>query len=198
MKKTHLISSALLALASLNAGAVVVDFEGIASPARVTYYNNSGFSQNGFDFVLSHGHVISADYNPRGYNNHNVNNGTDWLMHDSGGNLDVTSATSTPFSIQSLDFQSFGWSSGYTTVTGFLVGGGSVSTQIFFTPLWDTFSFDGSWTNLSRLQFRGAGFYQHAYDNFVLNETAVPAPGALGLLGFGVLSLLLRRRKLAV
>ena len=194
MNKTGLISAALLALASFNANAVVIEFENIAPAGWYTNYNGNGPSEDGFDFVLDHGHLISGTFSSSSYNNHNANNGTDWLMHDSYGVLSVTSSGG-PFSIQSLDYQSFGGSSGFTNVTGFFAGGGSIMTQINFTPYWDTFTFDANWTNLSSIQFQGAGFYQHAYDNFVMNETAVPAPGALALLGLGLVSLGLRRRK---
>jgi hypothetical protein len=44
----------------------------------------------GYDFLFSHGHIISSTYSPTNYNNHNYINGTDWLMHDSNMPLVMT------------------------------------------------------------------------------------------------------------
>ncbi|MBG6178725.1 hypothetical protein IWQ55_006592 [Labrenzia sp. EL_208] len=191
-KKLALV--ALLTSLSGPALAVTLDFEGILGNTTncCNTYNGNGPSKDGFNLVLSHGHVIK--YNYGGYQNHN---GTDWLMHDSGGNMTLTSDHG-PFSLDKLDHASYlAGSLAQAVVTGYLNGGGTVTKTLSTSGVFSTIVF--GWTNLLSVTF-DAQTSRNAYDNIVVNKaTVVPLPAALPLLagGLGLLGFMGWRRKRA-
>ncbi len=196
------IAIALLACAA-SARATVIDFEGIAAPSNVTTQHNSSIVSGGFSFYQNHGHVIDSAYSPTGYQ---TNNGTDWLMNDSSGEMVISDAASPypgagtyqPFALTSLDIGAFFTTSGAVLATGFLTGGGTVTETISVSGNFSTYTFGGGFVNLDYVRLQGVGGYGGwAIDNVTVNESvvAVPAPGAVALLGIGLIGLgFLRRR----
>ena len=95
------------------------------------------------------------------------------------------------------------------TVTGNLVGGGTVSIMLFPDDIFDgpggqpdfqTVAFGPAWTNLASVTLLGTGatfgtLNYFAIDNIVVDPAAVPEPGTLTLLGLGSAYLIRRRRR---
>lgn len=107
-------------------------------------------------------------------------------------NYQLTMTSAPAFQLNSMDIRIFaGSTTQSTTVIGDLAGGGTVSQEVRAPSnfSWQTVTFDGSWTNLSRLEFVSDLV---VFDN--LNVTA-PTPGAAAAAGLaGLTALLLRRR----
>lgn len=200
---------ALLSLATSAQAETVLDFEGIA-PVRSLTTENGIRSMHGFDVGMVHGHYMDAAYvsSVDGY----VSNGTDYIFHDTSNYLTVAKGDAGTFSIASFDATE--WHSGYAgmqqiTATGFLQGGGSVSTVFTTaarafnaTPTFQTFNFDGSWTNLTAVTFRQSSYA--VYDNIRLDVAAAPVPlpaaawGGMALFGLIGAKRLRRRASTAV
>lgn len=183
-----------LAFFTGSATATVITFEDIASPGSLTTYHDAGFTTQGFDFLLDHGHVIDAAYAP---GSHTFGDGSDWLKHDYPGPMQVTKSGGGLFSLQQFDYGSFyNYTTVYTfTVTGYYADNSTISMVLGLTPGVSTQVLSPAWSNLALLEF--AGYNTQAYDNFVFGPSSdVPAPASLALVGIGLASLLgLRRRK---
>ena len=172
--------------AAAPAYAVTIDFEDIASSGSYVYYKDSGFSSDGFDFNLSYGFAIDSAYKYTKY--YASNNGTDWLMHNSFGNMSVTASDGGSFSLKSVDAGQ--WKKKKNTrdvvFTGVYADGTSISQTIAAKAQFETSFFTG-WDNLSKLSILGNGY--STYDNFVLEAGSVapvPVPAGVLLLGSAV------------
>lgn len=188
--KSRVFAFVLMTVAAASAHAVTVDFEGLGQTGGFKNFDHSGFSDQGFDFDLSHGHIIDNEF--WYMNNYASTNGTDWLMHDDAGGDLTVSAGGSLFSLTSVDAGQYKnkKNSDDIQVTGYLENGSTVSQTISSKSGFQTNVFTG-WTNLLEVTFSGNGY--GTYDNFVLSTvttTAVPVPtpilmltSAMGLLG---------------
>jgi len=132
------------------------------------------------------------------------------------GDLLLTADDSSPFSLDSVDlaygpFDHQGAASDTTTVTGFLAGGGTVSTVLDVRFGFQRFHFGPQWTNLASVNFGQLAQTSEylAFDNIAYNggvppalDARVPEPATWGLmiLGFAGAGAMLRntRRKAAL
>lgn len=200
---------AVLAITVGNANATVIDFENLPSGSCVGL--GSGVTSGGFSFVGVGGTASFYQCNPGVLQNNTSralldNQSTSsWGMFLTGGG--VFDLNSFDGGTATQDFNSSvpgSRNSSGVSITGFISGGGTV-TQDFF---WDGVNFDNfllpsTFSNLTQANFvaldNDGGRAQFMVDNIVVNEqfsssSPVPAPGALALLGFGLIGLGLRRR----
>lgn len=198
MRTTVLASVLALAAAQAFAAPVTVGFENIANAANVTYYDDSGFTNQSFRFLLDHGHVVDSGYNPSVYA---FNNGSDWLMHDSSGVMRINRTGNQLFALSQFDYGHYGrtgpTNATSVTLTGFYADNSTITQLLTFTDSIQTLALSSAWSNLSRVQF--AGNSNQGYDNFVFNREAaatVPEPASLALvaLALGGVAALRRRR----
>ncbi|EPX75798.1 PEP-CTERM sorting domain-containing protein [Salipiger mucosus] len=176
--------------------ALTLDFEGIAPDGGAIGFDNSGFSTNGFEFLLDYGQIQDSNNCPTCYQ---TDNGTDWLLHMSKGVMTMTSTVGA-FSLHSIDYGDYEKNplyNAYTQVTGHRVGGGTVTREISSETDFRTIDF--GWTNLASVSFDtfDRSYYtRNAYDNFVVSLGTVPLPASLPLmlLALGGAGLALRRR----
>jgi hypothetical protein len=138
-----------------------------------------------------------------------ASNGTNAFYSFNTGSLSITGGGAAGFSLTSLDAaQTFTQSNRVLdfVITGSLVGGGTVSSQITTAPggadVFQTFLLPGTFTGLSSVTIAGIDPYptlEFSVDNIVLNGgvAAVPEPSTLVLLvgGLGVLGAAARRRR---
>lgn len=200
MSKSFILASIAAFFTAAYAHAVTVDFEGIADSGGYVHYDNAGFSSEGFNFKLSNGFVIDGDfwYAPR-YASYN---GTDWLMHNSYGDL-VVDHGGAQFSLLSFDAGQYRHKkrSSDVIVTGTQADGTRLFQTISAKSSFQTIDFSG-WNYLVELEISGNGYTN--YDNFVVESTKVtnvPLPRSVVLMIMGLCSLSLMafasRRRLA-
>lgn len=181
-------------LAGSMAQAITVDFEDIAASGSYTYYNNNGFTSQGFNFTVSQGFVIDSNF--RYMRNYASNNGTDWLMHYSTGTMSVDLGGKL-FNLTSLDTGQYRRArrSSDVVVTGTQVDGTLLTQTLTSKGQFETVEFV-DWDNLVQIEFTGNQYT--TYDNFVFEDpTKVPVPASLALMAsvLGGLGLVGWRRK---
>ena len=196
------LAASVWAAGSGAANAYVIDMEGIASVSSITT-ESAGRVWGDFTLAPVHGHYVDSQHN-------NIlsgawsNNGTDWLIHDTANPLTLFRNDAQAFALNSIDATFWLTSANGTAtshdivVTGAIFGGGTVTTTLTIddNASFQTFTFDSSWSNLAGVSFvNSAG--RMGYDNITLNQAveSVPEPGAIAILGLGLLGLAgLRRR----
>jgi hypothetical protein len=110
---------------------------------------------------------------------------------ETGETLSITEASGSTFSLSSLEF--FSPAVEAIAFTGYLVGGGTVQLDLISGSSFETFNFDGSWSNLTGIDVY-TGYTGFQLDNIVV--TAVPVPAAAWLFGSALAGLgWMRRRK---
>ena len=193
MIRTIVTLSAGLVL-SLNASAVLVDFEDHAVPAVSAASPGSlPFISGGFSFNYSPEPYVSF-----GNNWQYARNNTTYLMPSGNSQLNTLTmqeATAKPFDLNSLDIAEVNDNfSTNVVVTGYLAAGGTVSktitldTQQYYINIhtgFETVSFDSSWNGLSSVSFEGINSRTptslYALDNIAVD--VVPEPGTIALVG---------------
>lgn len=201
-----LIGSLAFATPAL-AGPTVIDFEdnsdGVywTSPIQSDGYTATEVNDEG-------GPPLGTNYAIDGYG---ISNGTihldSWTNNSSDSVWQLTESTGAAFSLAQFDFGSGYPGDGQTvsllTLTGYLVGGGTVTQQII--PLGQDFStylVDTSFTNLLAVTFDASGDSNRAaYDNIHVDSAgAVPEPASWAMMvgGFGLMGAAMRRRKTAI
>jgi hypothetical protein len=194
-----------LSMAFSHAMAVTIDFEGVVADDEYTgisLFPNGIYQEDGFSIEMSSGEGGVAGRNFIGFDSGSAY--LEWCASDDycpgGVIVTLSSSDDSPFSLSSLDVISELGASTYTfQVTGYLLGGGSISQTIEANQAaWTTMSFDSDWANLDYVTFDGLGPEDWApgVDNIVVS--AVPVPAAVWLFGSALAGLgWFRRRQTA-
>ena len=183
---------ALFFIPGISQATTVIDFEDIAPAAGITDEFNTIREISGFNFEIVHAHIVDSEYPTVG--TFWPDNGTDYFQHDNPSPVSITRADGMAFSIQRMD-ASVGHSTFAKiidfTLTGHLVGGGTISENFHHEGLFGfmTFDVDTGWENITQLDIVHTKSILD-YDNIVFNSP-VPVPAtvwlfgsALGLLGW--------------
>jgi len=146
-------------------------------------------------------------------NSASVDNGTTYLvtLGDPLSQVTFSQVGGAPFALTSFDYAE--WQEANTahqiTVTGNLVGGGTISMLLPLDLVFDgpggqpdfqNVNFNSSWGNLLSVALTGTGATSgsldyFAIDNINVDAPAVPEPGTLTLLSLGSAYLIRRRRR---
>jgi hypothetical protein len=182
-----------------------------ASPAHAETIIFDGLGVNTNDPVTVDGFVFDyQDHNGWAIGRPGVNlagdfnNGTDVIVirdtFDRDMTLRMTDASAAQFSVQSFDAADIflGAAGGMNIeITGFLGGGGTVSTSISTgSGVYTTYVLPGSFTGLAAIEFHGQGTTGDAFalDNIGVNNP-VPEPSTLALGAFGLVWVTNRARR---
>lgn len=183
--------------------AAIIQFEGIAPAGGEIRWDVGGIStytEAGFDittdstsqaFFVSGTSATSRLSGASGDVLFYQNSATLFTIVKSGGGV---------FGLSSLDAGGIFSGSGNVQVTGYLSGGGIVQTNLTLgnvlanAGVLPTFSFDGSWNNLTAIDLLRTGGNFVGFDN-ITTTVAVIEPGTIGLLGLGFFVMALARRQ---
>jgi hypothetical protein len=209
-----LIGVIALSTQSASGAIVTVGFE--SQPvAFYTTVSDSGFVFTNFDPEGTNSAMVIG--NPSFYGPPGPDNGTlRWLGSvDSNSIISVQQSGGGSFSLLRFDLaeghseRPLIWAES-VVVTGYLSGGGTVSTSVVPDFIQDgpggaadfqTFVLPASFTNLTKVEFAGAGPSLNYYtlDNIRFETAEVPEPASLALFGLGGLGLVAahRRRRVA-
>lgn len=189
-----IISSACL-VTSLNASSLVIDFEGTGDHAAIA----DGYM--GLDWNNGAGDMWTLD----GTNYSDPTSGYTTLANALGGGMVGFNAyADNPVLIEAqgtdtFDLTSFWMTSAWDSVMDITLSGWLDGVQLYSTVFevsrTEARNFTFDWLGIDSVRFddRGAQF---AIDNIVLNETNVPEPTSLLLMGLGLLGLGISRRRL--
>jgi hypothetical protein len=215
-----LIACLLVAAASLApaAQATSIDFNHLVgtnpagnsySDSRLAQYNpGATLTNSGFRFVGDgYQYLIGTAYSGDNDGNSLAYNGTDYFM--SSGTLTISSATASPFKVNSIDLAK--WSDGSSTtqatLTGTKVGGTTVTQVIDLTTIaafnstklagndFTSYALSG-FDNLSSLTIGHNSYDYLAFDNLVINAAAVPEPSSIALFGLAIAGCAFMRRRI--
>jgi len=194
------------------AQATTITFEDHAVPSgtQTTCFSGPGcdLTSGGFffDTLADHYHLA----NNTNLNGANVDNGGTYFVTDATPSQTTFSQVGgAAFTLNSIDYAEWvGTNSARNiTVTGFQMGGATVSAGLVLDGIFDgqggaadfqTFTFDSTWTNLLSVRLVGSNaltgtLNYFAIDNIVVTE-AVPEPATLTLVGLGCAYVIRRRR----
>ena len=166
-----------------------------------TTYTNGGFRFTGtaYDYLIGP-HYSSAGSDSSWY----AYNGTDYFL--ASGALTISSTTTSPFTVNSLDLVHWydGQSITQATATGHKVGGGTVTQTFDLGTILNRVQQDGNdfttfalsgFDDLTSLTITHNGSAYLAMDNLVVNATTVPEPSSLALLGLAIAGCAFMRRR---
>ena len=211
MRIVRQILGALVFAASIGtAQAITITFEDqgfVPTPPFNTEPRLGDLISGGFFFdTASDGYQLAN-------NSASVDNGTTYLVTQGEPLSEVTFSQvgGAPFALTSFDYAE--WQEANTahqiTVTGNLVGGGTISMLLPLDLVFDgpgaqpdfqTVNFDSNWANLLSVALTGTGatsgtLNYFAIDDINVDAAAVPEPGTLTLLSLGSAYLIRRRRR---
>ena len=175
MKKLFVL---IVVLLSVNiAPASTIDFEDVI-PISSDYFGMPIFTytEKGFDFTDFDSEENNAIFGSSFPEINHDGNMTDILGWYPEASFDISESNGALFSIHSFDAAGItGESTGSFVVTGFLGGGGTLTTSFANTTVaWQSYSFDDTWTGLSSVRIQNIDMGEGgAIDNIKL---VVPEP----------------------
>jgi hypothetical protein len=177
MKKLFVL---IVVLLSVNiAPASTIDFEGVI-PIGSDYFGMPIFTytEKGFDFTDFDSGENNAIFGSSFPEINHEGNMTDILGWYFEASFDISESNGALFSIHSFDAADLlGEGTGFFEVTGFLGGGGTLTTSFANTTVaWQSYSFDDTWTGLSSVRIQNTEMAEGgggAIDNIKL---VVPEP----------------------
>lgn len=184
-------ASIIVALASLDAHALTIDFEATGTHG---YYNNLDYPISGFVFNYAMDNIDispASPWSPTGP----AHSGSFAALNNHGGAGEVALSGGGTFSFENLWLRSWYGSASAATVTGLLNGVqvGSVSGSI--GSGWTNFT--GNFSQIDTLRIGTNGYF--LVDDITLNSPAAPVPEpetyAMMLAGLGMVGFLARRRR---
>ncbi|PCJ19687.1 MAG: hypothetical protein COA96_16195 [SAR86 cluster bacterium] len=207
-----LLALSFWGLFATSSQATVIDFED-PNIAANNYFTSSSY--NGFDFTSAHAHTIADP--TEGTCNNCAANGTQYILSEIATVVTMTQTGGGAFSLQQFDVSE---PRTYATilntsviqVIATFVGGGTSTESFMLDGIlpdgpsgdladFETFFLSSAFTNLASVTFRGLDIYGDiggwALDNIVVNTSAVPEPGMLGLFGLSLVLLGFRKRRIA-
>jgi len=200
VNKTLSISAAILFLAMSNqAMAIVIDFEDVA-PIGGSIIPSTPYLEDNYLITRTPAGANEGIFDAASSVN---TNGTDIFGWCGGcsGPLTITLAHSMGdlFDLLSFDFANLtlrGGSGARLQITGYLNGGGSVITDVRLEDFWQTADTTG-FVNLTSVDFMALDFptTDLAFDNLIVEASAVPEPASLILFSLGLLGIGLSRKR---
>lgn len=194
------LSAAVFAGSVVAANATVIDFQSLEHGG--TGWSSAGwnYSEDGYSL---HNLGGTHPFGAFGTNAGRYAGSTAIFNNTVGGGTELVANNGSAFDLTSIDLSELnGPTSANVTFIGTLLGGGTVSQTFTLDGIFgfQTFVFDAVFSNLLRVSWIQAAPY-HQFDNIVINGgnggQNVPAPGALGLLGLGLIGMGLARRRKA-
>jgi len=190
-----LATASALALVTASADAALITFEGYApnngAVGLPPDYTASGYTLSFTGYEGTTGVVVFGAGTPAGM----IGNSTANLAWNTSFGSSITLTGPASFDLLSVDLGGYVQAPGdkhtNITLTGHLFAGGTISTT--FANLLGGTTETVNWTGLQSVVFTGT--YYGTMDNIVTGDASAPEPGTMLLLGAGIGTLVLVRRR---